>query len=125
MCKSTPTRQAQYLEVIKRSVEQLVAADRFLALEYAMESTGYLNNRSRTTSAELGSAIVALARIVDATTLRGIVSAVVFENQFRRPNREPVNRDDSDWASAAAMAEFAVRTPNLMSFTSRSTKRAA
>ncbi len=76
-----------YLDIVKRSVDDLVKRDRFAALEVVLDSTGYLFNRTTGTSAEVGAAIVALASVISLDDLRATAEEAAFERVFRRPNR--------------------------------------
>lgn len=90
---------------IRRDVAHLVDHDHFCALQMVMESTGYLNNRTRTTSKELGAAIVALAGVLDGTWLVSAARAAAFERAFRRSGMiEPYEPGRWERADAAADA---------------------
>lgn len=82
MAKLKQSRRSLYLEIIKRNVELFVEADEIGALFRVMESTGYLNNWSQTTSRRLGDAILALAAVIPIQHVRDVAGSTEFQRIY-------------------------------------------
>lgn len=98
--------RSRLVNSITRDVEFLVKKDRFRSLMGVMEATGFMGNGHTETTRSLGTAIIALAGVIEMSWLKGTASVAAFERAFDRPNRgEP----RGDWHRAQAAGNLASR----------------
>jgi hypothetical protein len=74
--------RAALIAAIARDVTELVKRDRFHELEMVMELTGYMSNRSWSTSHRMGRAIIALSAVLERSWLESTAHGASFYCHF-------------------------------------------